>query len=255
MDSSFTVLTAGIVMPLCAGAAWVFYKYHIQPRCKWTIDEKTQQALRRYVLMESTHGKPHSVLQTFREYAKQNRMIKEILFTPDQDIFLADAVKQTSPRTVVVLGTQCGYSAIRVLSLLPPDGNLYAVEAEDSMADSAEEMILVSGFKNNQFKLLCQHPVNAIYILHSKFGLEKVDLVLFDFKSDGYLQGLNALAELGLLYPGALILLNNMGRLAAKDFVKLLENSEHYRVVTDCQSLLKVEYKQSILGRTKSKNL
>lgn len=70
------------------------------------------------------------------------------MFCPD--IFLADAVKQSSSLMVLVLGTQCGYSAIRVLSLLPPDGKVYAVEEEDSMAESAEEMILVSGFKNNQ---------------------------------------------------------------------------------------------------------
>ncbi|PIO31383.1 hypothetical protein AB205_0024310 [Aquarana catesbeiana] len=234
MDSTFPVLTAGIVVPLCA---WVFYRYRNQPRSKWTIDEKTQQALRRYVLMESTHGKPDSVLHTFREYAIKNSMIKRMLFTPDQD-----AVKQSSSLIVLVLGTQCGYSAIRVLSLLPPDGKVYAVEEEDSMAESAEEMILVSGFKNNQFKLLCQHPVNAIHTLHSKFDLVKVDLVLMDFQSDGYLEGLKSLTELGLLSPGSLILLNNMGPLVGKDFVGLLEKSVHYRVVNGCQSLLKVEY-------------
>ncbi|XP_077328757.1 transmembrane O-methyltransferase homolog isoform X1 [Lithobates pipiens] len=245
MDSTFPVLTAGIVVPLCAGAAWAFYRYRNQSQCKWTIDEKTQQALRRYVLMESTHGKPYSVLQTFREYARKNSIVKRMLFTPDQDIFLADAVKQSSPLMVLVLGTQCGYSAIRVLSLLPPDGKVYAVEEEDSMAESAEEMILVSGFKNNQFKLLCQHPVDAIHTLHSKFDLEKVDLVLMDFQSDGYLEGLKSLTELGLLSPGSLILLNNMGPLVGKDFVGHLDKSVHYRVVNGCQSLLKVEYGQS----------
>ncbi|KAM5171169.1 transmembrane O-methyltransferase homolog [Mantella aurantiaca] len=245
MDSFFSVLTTGIVVPLCAGVIWALYIYQFQPRCKWTIDEKSQQALRRYVLMESTHGKPDSVLKTFREYAKQKSIIKEMLLTPDQDVFLADAVKQSTPLTVLVLGTQCGYLAIRMLSLLPPDGKLYAVEKEDSMAESAEEMILVSGFKNNQFKLLCQHPVDAIHVLHSKFALKKVDLVLMDFQSDGYLQGLKALTELGLLYPGALIFLNNMADLANKDFVKHLKNSEHYRVVNEGQSLLKVEFGRS----------
>ncbi|XP_077328759.1 uncharacterized protein LOC143963072 isoform X2 [Lithobates pipiens] len=209
MDSTFPVLTAGIVVPLCAGAAWAFYRYRNQSQCKWTIDEKTQQALRRYVLMESTHGKPYSVLQTFREYARKNSIVKRMLFTPDQD------------------------------------GKVYAVEEEDSMAESAEEMILVSGFKNNQFKLLCQHPVDAIHTLHSKFDLEKVDLVLMDFQSDGYLEGLKSLTELGLLSPGSLILLNNMGPLVGKDFVGHLDKSVHYRVVNGCQSLLKVEYGQS----------
>ncbi|XP_072259222.1 transmembrane O-methyltransferase homolog [Pyxicephalus adspersus] len=245
MDSSFSLLTAGIVVPLCAGAAWVFYIYRIQQQGKHTIDEKTQQALRRYVLMESTHGKPNSVLQTFKEYSEQNRIIKKMLFTPDQENFLTDAVKQSSPLTVLVLGTQCGYSAISILTLLPQDGKLYAVEEEDNMAETAEEMILVSGFKNNQFQLLCQHPADAICVLHGKFDLKKVDLVLIDFQSDSNLKGLKTLTELGLLYPGSVILLNNTSHPHAKDFIEQAENSEQYSVVNDCQSLIKVVYGQS----------
>ncbi|XP_068129154.1 transmembrane O-methyltransferase homolog [Hyperolius riggenbachi] len=240
MASVYSALALGILGPLCAGAAWIFYRRHGQPRGRRTIDKKTQQALRRYVLLESTHGKPHSVLKTFREYTKQNHLVREMMFSPEQDIYLEEAVRECSPTMALVLGTQCGYSAIRLLSLLPPGGRVYAVEEDDTILESAEEMILVSGYKNHQFSLLCKDPVDAILALHHQFGQKKVDLVIID--CDKYIPSFKALTEAGLLYPGTLILLHNINHSTAKEFVDHLENAEHYRVVDGCLGLIKVQH-------------
>ncbi|XP_063786646.1 transmembrane O-methyltransferase homolog [Pseudophryne corroboree] len=242
MASSYSVLVTGALAPLCVAVAWALYRYRSQPELIWSVDVKTQMALRRYVLFESTHGKPDSVLQTFKEYARRDILVKELLFTLEQDIFLANAVTQSLPLTTLVLGTQCGYSVIKLLSLLPQEGKVYAVEDEDNMADSAEEMILVAGFKNNQFKLLCQHPVDAIHVLKSQCGLKGVDLVLMDYKCDQYIHGLQALLEVGALHPGTVILANNTNHPTAKDFMNHLHGAGSYRIVDCCNGLLKVGY-------------
>ncbi|XP_075061480.1 transmembrane O-methyltransferase homolog [Mixophyes fleayi] len=242
MASSYSVLVTGALAPLCVAVAWALYRYRSWPGCTWKVDVRTQQALRRYVLFESTHGKPDSVLQTFKDYAVRDNMIKDLLFTLEQDIFLANAVTQSIPQMTLVLGTQCGYSVIKLLSLLHPEGKLYAVEQEDSMAESAEEMILVAGFKHIQFKLLCQHPVEAVHVLKSQFGLKGVDLVLMDYQCDQYIQGLLALTEIGALLPGTLILANNTDHPTAKDFMSHLQVAEGFRIVDCCQGLLKVKY-------------
>ncbi|XP_069810022.1 catechol O-methyltransferase-like [Dendropsophus ebraccatus] len=240
--SDHSVLVSGLLGSLAAGVAWALYRYHYRPSCtRRRVGVKTQQALRRYVLFESTHRKPDSVLQAFREYASKDRVMRGLLFTVEQESFLEEAVKQCQPKTSLVLGTQCGYSAIRLLRLVPSDGILYAVEQEESMADSAEEMILVAGFKNNQFKVLCQHPVDAIHVLKSQFGLKKVDLVLMDSRHDQHGQGLMALAEVGILHPGTLILVNNKDCPRSKGFMK---EAKDYRKVDACKGLLKVEYVQ-----------
>ncbi|KAG8579434.1 hypothetical protein GDO81_010885 [Engystomops pustulosus] len=246
MASNYCVLVPGVLVPLTAGVAWALYRYHFRPsEAHRSVDVKTQQALRRYVLFESTHGKPDSVRQAFREYAIKDRIIKGLLFTAEQDLFLEEAAKQSYSTTMLVLGTQCGYSAIRLLQLLPSGGMLYAVEQEESMAESAEEMILVAGFKNNQFKLLCQHPVDAIHTLKSQFGVKKLDFVLVDYGCDQHVEGLLALTEVGILHPGTVILANNTDHPTSKDFLKYIEEGGGYRIVDSCQGLLGVDYVQS----------
>ncbi|XP_075716042.1 transmembrane O-methyltransferase homolog [Rhinoderma darwinii] len=245
MASNYSVLVTSVLVPLAVGVAWALYRYRFRPSgTHWSRNVKTQ-ALCRYVLFESTHGKPDSVLQAFKEYASKDRAMKGLLFTVEQDFFLVEAAKQCFPRTTLVLGTQCGYSVIRLLPFLPPEGMLYAVEQEESMAESAEEMILVAGFQNNQFKLLCQHPLDAIHALKSQFGVFEVDFLVMDYQCDQHVEGLKTLAEVGILHPGTLILTNNTDHLTSKDFMKYIEGAEGYRVVDNCKGLLKVEYVQS----------
>ncbi|KAM3924878.1 catechol O-methyltransferase-like [Leptodactylus fuscus] len=245
ISSQSSVLASGVLLPLAAGAAWALYRYHLRPSdTRRSVDVKTQQALRRYVLFASTHGKPDSVLQAFQEYAGKDRAVKGLLFTREQDNFLKDVAKQCYPKTALVLGTQCGYAAIRLLQLLPSSAMLYAVEQEESMAESAEEMILVAGFKNNQFRLLCQQPVDAIHDLKSQFGVKMVDFVLMDYQCDRHVEGLLALTESGILHPGTVILTNNPDHPTTKDLVKYIESAKEYRMVDSYKGLLKVEYVQ-----------
>ncbi|XP_073505857.1 transmembrane O-methyltransferase homolog isoform X2 [Phyllobates terribilis] len=246
MGSNYSLLFTGVLVPLATGVVWALYRYHFCPSdTHRSVAVKTQQGLRRYVLLESTHGKPDSVLQAFKEYARKDRTIKKLLFTAEQECFLEKTAKQCYPRTTLLLGTQCGFSAICLLQLLPTDGMLYAIELEESMAESAEEMILVAGFKNNQFRLLCRHPVDAIHVLKSQFGVKKVDFVLMDYQCDQQMEDLLALAEVGLLFTGTLILINNTDHPASKGFIENITRAEGYMIVDACNGLLKVEYVQS----------
>ncbi|KAM4035149.1 transmembrane O-methyltransferase homolog [Anomaloglossus baeobatrachus] len=244
--SNSSLLITGVLVPLATGVVWALYWYHLCPSDRRrSVVVKTQQTLRRYVLFESTHGKPESVLQAFKEYARRDRAIKELLFTEEQECFLKKAAKQRYPKTTLLLGTQCGFSAICLLQLLPADVILYAVEQDESMAESAEEMILVAGFKNNRFRLLCQHPVDAVHILKSQFGVKKVDFVLMDYRYDQQIEDLLALAKLDILNIGTLILINNTKHPMSKGFIENIGGAEGYRIVDSCKGLLKVEYVQS----------
>ncbi|XP_069055600.1 transmembrane O-methyltransferase-like isoform X2 [Pleurodeles waltl] len=154
------------LLPLCA-AVIAFRFRHYLLKLYWTLipwkgwnshpdPQGGEKLLCCYVLNNSVHGQPESVLQTFEQWVKEPEHGKEWtrvtrnLLEPQKGLFLGEVVARVAPLVVLELGTYCGYSAIRMLQLLPPGGKLYTVEQCREVADMAEEMILVAGFKNMQ---------------------------------------------------------------------------------------------------------
>nr|XP_019933689.1 PREDICTED: transmembrane O-methyltransferase-like [Paralichthys olivaceus] len=111
-------------------------------------------------------------------------------------------VKRVRPSRVLELGTHCGYSSVRLLRLLPPVGRLITVEMDPLTAELGEEIILVSGFKHNQFQVLTSSSAEAIPALPSLLEpdvSEGFSLVLMDHDPLLYLADLQALEREQLL--------------------------------------------------------
>ncbi|KAM4675785.1 transmembrane O-methyltransferase homolog [Discoglossus pictus] len=242
MLQSNSVLVSGVMMPLCAGVLWALYKYRSWGKRRRIVDVNTQNGLYRSVLLESVHGQPESVMEIYKTYAERHYPMQEVLFNPEQDTFLAEVVKQAQPRASLVLGTQLGYSAIRVLSLLPSQAKLYAVEQDQNVAEKAEELILMAGFKNTQFQMLSRQPVDQIQVVVNHFGFEKVDFVLMDHQPFDYLKDLINMEVMGALHPGTLILANHTEDSTAKDFLKHIQCDQSYSIRGSCKDLLKIEF-------------
>uniref|UniRef100_A0A8C4SEQ7 catechol O-methyltransferase n=1 Tax=Erpetoichthys calabaricus TaxID=27687 RepID=A0A8C4SEQ7_ERPCA len=100
-----------------------------------------EQRVHGFVMTNSTHGQPDSVLQTFDDFSR---------LEPTCSI----GRERGELLDLLELGTFCGYSAVRILRLLPTTGKLLTVERDPHTADVAEEMILVAGFKHSQVESL-----------------------------------------------------------------------------------------------------
>lgn len=61
-----------------------------------------------------------------------------------------EVMRRVQPSRVLELGMHCGYTSVRLLSLLPPAGTLVTVEGDPLTAELGEEIILVAGFKHSQ---------------------------------------------------------------------------------------------------------
>lgn len=57
-------------------------------------------------------------------------------------------VMETSPSTVLELGTYCGYSAVRITRLLPPATKLITVEMNPEYAHVARQVIQHAGLQD-----------------------------------------------------------------------------------------------------------
>lgn len=55
---------------------------------------------------------------------------------------------ETSPSTVLELGTYCGYSSVRITRLLPPATKLITVEVNPDYAHVARQVIQHAGLQN-----------------------------------------------------------------------------------------------------------
>ncbi|XP_041122454.1 transmembrane O-methyltransferase homolog [Polyodon spathula] len=195
-----------------------------------------------FVLMNSTHGQPESVLQTFECYSQTQPTCS---IGQEKGEFLDSAVSRAAPLLVLELGTHCGYSAIRMLRLLPVSGKLYTVEQDPGTADLGEEMILVAGFKHSQFRLLVSPSSTAIPQLQPQFGVQSLDLVFMDHDVSRYLPDLLALEEGRLLTKGCIIVVNNTHLPGAKEFLHYIHNSSHYSVCFQALGMQEIRYQST----------
>lgn len=172
-----------------------------------------------FVFSQCTHGKAHSVLLTFDLYADTH---PSLCIGPQTGEALDEAVARVRPSRVLELGTHCGYSSVRMLRLLPPGGRLVTVELDPLTAELGEEIILVAGFKHQQFQVLTSSSAEAIPALRSSLELdpgtgEGLDLVLMDHDPERYLPDLLALEREELLCPsGCSVLLIHRNQRAAE---------------------------------------
>lgn len=63
-----------------------------------------------------------------------------------------------SPASVLELGTYCGYSAVRIATLLPPDAKLITLEFNPDFAAVARQVISWAGLEE-KVPDCCSHPV------------------------------------------------------------------------------------------------
>ncbi|MGH0116653.1 UNVERIFIED_CONTAM: hypothetical protein FKN15_012248 [Acipenser sinensis] len=218
----------------------VFHRRKMSSFAQRSLERRTHS----FVMMNSTHGQPESVLQTFECYSQTQPTCS---IGQEKGEFLNSAVSRAAPLQALELGTHCGYSAIRILRLLPASGKLYTVEQDPDTAEVGEEMILVAGFKHSQeaacsphlltghlfllqFQLLVSPSCTAIPQLQPQFGVQSLDLVFMDHDVAEYLPDLRALEEGGLLTKGCIIVVNNTHLPGAKEFLCYIHNSSYYSV-------------------------
>uniref|UniRef100_A0A668AQD9 catechol O-methyltransferase n=2 Tax=Myripristis murdjan TaxID=586833 RepID=A0A668AQD9_9TELE len=198
-----------------------------------------------FVFSGCTHGDARSVLETFDLYADTHPSLS---IGPQRGEVLDEVVRRVQPQHVLELGTHCGYSAVRLLRMLPPAGRLITVEQEPLAAELAEELILVAGFKHSQFQVLTCSSAEAIPALRPAVGPDGLSLVLMDHDPQRFLPDLLALEAQGLLRPaGCCVLLvdrrqRDGGLRETLDHLR--ERRDRYCLRTQRQSVVEIVYRE-----------
>ena len=167
--------------------------------------------------------------------AKANKVLEEIeraaqtRFLPiigdAKGELLEKAVKKKKPKLALEIGTLVGYSAIRIIRNLPPQGKLATLELNPDTAAVAENNLMEAGMLSRA-EIVVGQALKTIPKLKGKF-----DFIFIDAAKNEYLDYLLLLEKNCLLGRKAVIVADNvkMFKHDVANYLHYVRNSGKYK--------------------------
>jgi catechol O-methyltransferase len=215
---------------------------------EWQVGDGRELALARYVEAEAREGDLDDVIRVIDDFAYRRSFLINI--GDEKGEILDAAIRRARPRTMLELGTYCGYSALRAARVMPDGARLVSVELNaDNAAISrriwdhagiADELTVVVG--------TLEDGGATIATLESEhgFGSESLDFVFLDHDKSAYLPDLERIVERGWLHAGSVVVADNVRLPGAPDYREFMRGEEgrtwrttEHQTHVEYQSLLK----------------
>jgi len=185
--------------------------------------ENTPDNFAAYVVEHAKDGDADSVIKAADEFCwKQHWMMN---LGDIKGGILDRVMEEAKPRTVIELGTYCGYSAVRLARFLPAGGKYFTIDPFPTRASHA--VIKKAGLDD---KVVFLHGTGAEVIpkLKSEHGVDTVDLVFIDHDKRAYLSDLLLIEKHGLLHKGSWVVADNVLVFSINDYLNHVRNSGLY---------------------------
>ncbi len=178
----------------------------------WQVGDGREEALADYVVANARQGDPGSVIGVIDEFC-MNRSVM-INVGDEKGEILDRAVRRTSPQVVLELGTYCGYSALRMASVVPADARIYSLEFSPANAAIARRIWDHAGIGDQLTVIVGTlddggSTIDRLRTEHG-FGEGMVDFVFVDHDKDAYLPDLERILSEGWLHPGSVVVADNV---------------------------------------------
>ncbi|XP_061544350.1 catechol O-methyltransferase B isoform X2 [Phycodurus eques] len=197
---------------------------------EWVLDTLTQstrpQRLLAAVHKNATRGDPRSVVKAIDDFCKHNEWAMNV--GDEKGCILDSVVSDANPVCVLELGTYCGYSTVRIASLLPPHAKLITLEFNPDYAAIARQVIAWAGV-GNKVKLIEGESGEWIPKLKEQFAVKTFDLVFLDHWKNRYLLDTKLMEECCLLRKGSILLADNVICPGTPDYLEYVRNSPQYK--------------------------
>lgn len=175
------------------------------------IGDGREAAAGAYVTANARRGDIDSVLATIDEFAYQKSMLVNI--GDEKGPILDAAVRRADPRTVLELGTYCGYSALRI-AREAPTAKIVSVELAEANAAVARGIWAHAGVAD---RITCVvgtigdggATLDALANGHG-FADGGLDFLFIDHDKDAYLPDLLSIVDRGWLHPGSIVVADNV---------------------------------------------
>uniref|UniRef100_A0A3Q1HX85 catechol O-methyltransferase n=2 Tax=Anabas testudineus TaxID=64144 RepID=A0A3Q1HX85_ANATE len=208
------------------GLALVWHDFIVE-RLMNTLTWSTRpQRILRAVQQSATRGDPRSVVRAIDQFCRHKEWAMNV--GDEKGCILDSVVSELNPSTVLELGTYCGYSTVRIASLLPPHAKLITLEFNPDFAAVARQVIAWAGLQG-KVQLVEGASGDWIPKMKEQFGVKTFDLVFLDHWKDRYLPDTKLMEECGLLRKGSILLADNVICPGTPDYLEYVRNSPRYK--------------------------
>ncbi|AWP03355.1 putative metabotropic glutamate receptor 6-like [Scophthalmus maximus] len=167
------------------GGLALFWHDVVVERMLDTLTQSTRpQRLLGAVQRNATRGDPRSVVKAIDQFCRQKEWAMNV--GDEKGCILDSVVAEVNPAAVLELGTYCGYSTVRMASLLPPHAKIITLEFNPANAAVARQVIAWAGVEE-KVHLVEGASGDWIPKLKEQFGIKTFDLVFLDHWKDRYL--------------------------------------------------------------------
>ena len=178
----------------------------------WQVGDGREEALADYVVANARQGDPESVIGVIDEFC-MNRSVM-INVGDEKGEILDRAVRRASPQVVLELGTYCGYSALRIASVMPAGARICSLEFSPANAAIARRIWDHAGIGDQLTVIVGTlddggSTIDRLRTEHG-FGEGMVDFVFVDHDKDAYLPDLERILGERWLHPGSVVVADNV---------------------------------------------
>ena len=197
-------------------------------RSDWMVGDGPEEALAAYVVAHARQGDVADVIRVIDDFCYHHRFMINV--GDEKGKILYDAIRRVRPRRLLELGTYCGYSALRMVGVMPNDARLYSIELSPVNAQIARRIWDHAGV-GDRATVIVGHlgddgsTLNQLRTTHG-FAPRGLDFVFIDHDKASYLPDLQHILDQNWLHRGSVVVADNVKFPGAPQYRAYLRQQE-----------------------------
>jgi catechol O-methyltransferase len=197
-------------------------------RAEGQVDDAREEALAAYVLANARQGDVDDVIRVIDDFCYNRSFMMNV--GDEKGEILDAAVRRVRPRRLLELGTYCGYSALRMVRVMPSYARLYSIELNPANADIARRIWDHAGV-GDRVTVVVGHlgdggsTLNRLQAEHG-FAKRSIDFVFIDHDKAAYLPDLQRILSQSWLHPGSVVVADNVKFPGAPEYRAYMKKQE-----------------------------
>ncbi|HEX8759873.1 MAG TPA: O-methyltransferase [Pseudonocardiaceae bacterium] len=197
-------------------------------RAEGQVGDAREEALAAYVLANARQGDVDDVIRVIDDFCYNRSFMMNV--GDEKGEILDAAVRRARPRRLLELGTYCGYSALRMVRVMPSYARLYSIELSPANADIARRIWDHAGV-GDRVTVVVGHlgdgglTLDRLRAEHG-FANRSIDFVFIDHDKTAYLPDLQRILSQGWLRPRSVVVADNVKFPGAPEYRAYMKKQE-----------------------------